>query len=209
MVQESLGQVFQRYRQEEKIKLDKVENDLKISKKVLIALENDDYKNLPDQVYSKNIIKTYAQYLSLDYNKLLALYQPPQEEKVAKNKNEQKVARFSKINFPQLAKIIIVVIIILSLVGYLGFKVKQMFDPPQLVVFEPAQDLIIEQNFITIKGQTEKEAQIYINDKEVAIDDQGQFNLSLDLQKGINDIKISAVKKHSRAQVIMRQVLVQ
>ena len=56
MKNETLGQVFKRYRKAEKLKLDKLEKDLKISQKMLLALENDDYQVLPDELYTRNII---------------------------------------------------------------------------------------------------------------------------------------------------------
>ena len=70
MKNETLGQVFQRYRQAENLRIEQVEKETKISSKMLLAIENDDYLKLPDDLYTKHLIKTYAKYLSLDYNKL-------------------------------------------------------------------------------------------------------------------------------------------
>jgi len=209
MKDESLGQVFKRYREAERIKVEKVEKDTKISKRMILAMEADDYKNLPDDLYTKNIIKTYASYLSLDYNKLLNLYLAGRgkfKQAEVQVENSKKVKIYLT---PQRVRNIIIILIIAALLAYLGFQIYNIYQPPQLILYQPDNNLISSSNFIEIKGKTEKEARVYINEKEVFLDPQGNFSATLDLQKGINLIKISAVKKQGKANTIYRQILVQ
>ncbi len=208
MRQETLGQVFKRYRQADDIKIEKVENDTKISRRMILALENDDYSKMPDDLYIKNIIKNYAKYLSLDYNKLLALYkqkkQLPTKTEEFSSKKEVKVFLT-----PNRVRAILISVIIFILLAYFGFQFSRIFRPPELIINQPEENLITQTNFIEVSGQTEKEARVFINEKEVFLDQNGEFKATLDLQKGLNIIKISAVKKHSKENVIFRQVLVQ
>jgi len=44
---------------------------------------------------------------------------------------------------------------------------------------------------INVSGQTEKEVDLYINDRPLLIDQQGDFSIDLNLQKGENIIKIT------------------
>jgi len=209
MKDETLGQVFKRYREAERIKVEKVETDTKISKRMILAMEADDYKNLPDDLYTKNIIKTYASYLSLDYNKLLNLYlagSGKYKQAEAQIANPKKVKIYLT---PQRVRNIIIIFIIAVLLAYLGFQIDNIYQPPQLIVYQPDKNLISSSNFIEIKGKTEKEARVYINEKEVFLDPQGNFSATLDLQKGLNLIKISAVKKQGKANTVYRQILVQ
>ena len=209
MKEETLGQVFKRYRETERIKVERVEKDTKISKRMLVMIEDDDYQNLPDDLYTKNIIKTYANYLSLDFNKLLNLYE--QSKKIF-SQNQLPITKQQKVKVyltPQRTRNAIILLIILALVGYLGLELKKIYEPPLLVVSRPDKNIITEQNFIEIKGQTEKEARVYINEKEVFLDPQGEFKATLDLQKGLNLITISAVKKQGKANTAYREILVQ
>ena len=207
MAQETVGQVFKRYRQAENCKLEQVEKDTKISTRVLQSLESDDYRSLPDPLYVKHIIKTYANYLALDYNKLLRLY----EEKVAQADYKQEVkAKPVKVYLtPAMVRIALVSLAIIFILAYLGLQLKKIYTPPELTIMQPAQDIKTEQTFIEIKGQTEKEARVYINEKEVFLDSEGYFTAELDLQKGLNYLKISAVKKNSKPNIVYRQILVQ
>ena len=209
MKDETLGQVFRRYREAEKIKVENIEKDTKISKRMILAMEADDYMNLPDDLYTKNIIKTYASYLSLDYNKLLNLYLTGRakfKQDKAQVENPKKVKIYLT---PQRTRNIIIAAIVLGLLGYLGFQLKKVYEPPQLTIFAPANNLVTSQNYIEVKGTTEKEARIFINEKEVYLDAQNNFSATLDLQKGLNIIKISAVNKQGKANTVYRQILVQ
>jgi cytoskeletal protein RodZ len=209
MKDETLGQVFKRYREADNIKIEKVEKDTKISKRMLLALEADDYKNLPDDLYTQNIIKKYANYLSLDYNKLLNLSKATRAGLPLNKAEVQEQQKLKVYVTPQRARNILILLIIIALVVYLGFQIKKIYEPPPLIILQPAKDLITGQNFIEIQGRTEKEARVYINEKEVFLDPAGGFKTTLDLQKGMNLIKISAVKKQGKANTVYREILVQ
>jgi len=209
MKEETLGQVFKRYREAEKIRVEQVEKDTKISKRMILAIEADDFQNLPDDLYTKNIIKTYASYLSLDYNKLLNLYLVSREKYKQNDSQAESLKKIKIYLTPQRIRNIIIIIIIVVLLSYLGLQIYNVYQPPQLVILQPDKNLIISQNYIEIKGKTEKEAQVFINDKEVFLDQQGNFSATLDLQKGMNLIKISAVKKQGKANTVYREILVQ
>ena len=202
-----MGKVFKRYREEAGLKIEQVEKDTKISQRMLLALENDNYDILPEDLYVKNIIKTYAEYLFLDYNKLLNLYRTSRGE----IKDEKfKIKKTNRVYItPQIFRYIVISVIFLILAVYLGLQINNIFTMPDLVVYQPDKNLTTSQNFIEIKGKTEKETRVLINNKEIYIDSNGEFKATLDLQKGLNTIKISASKKHSKENVIFREVLVQ
>ncbi|MBN1325982.1 helix-turn-helix domain-containing protein [Candidatus Falkowbacteria bacterium] len=207
MKEETLGQVFKRYREEARLRIEQVEKDIKISQRMLQAIENDKYDILPEDLYVRNIIKTYADYLSLDYNKLLNLYQENRGEITGNVIKEQKKTRVYIT--PQIFRYIVIGLVILALAIYLGFQINNIFIAPKLEVYQPDKNITILQNFIEVKGFTEKEARVFINDKEIYIGSKGEFKATLDLQKGLNTIKISASKKHSKENIIYREVLVQ
>ncbi len=208
MKDETLGQVFKRYREAEGLKIAQVEKDIKISYRMIEALEKDDYRTLPDEIYIKNIIKTYGRYLSLDYNKLLSLYASAQVQ----NGSAEPLVKAKPIKViltPQRVRNAIIGVVILILVVYLGWQLNNIFQPPQLFVYSPENNLATDKNYIEISGKTEKEARVYINEKEVFLDVNGEFKATLDLQKGMNLIKISAAKKRSKERIIYREILVQ
>jgi cytoskeleton protein RodZ len=61
-----IGRLLEHKRKERGLSLEEVEQATKIRKRYLTGLERDDYAVLPDAVYARGFLKTYANYLGLD-----------------------------------------------------------------------------------------------------------------------------------------------
>lgn len=68
----SLGQALKEARAARGLSLDRVEEETKIRKKYLAALEEDQYHVLPGRVYTKAFLRTYARLLELDVDAVMA-----------------------------------------------------------------------------------------------------------------------------------------
>ena len=81
----TLGEVFREERSRRNLSLQQVEADVKIRKKYLTALEEDDYPALPAPVYARGFVQIYAEYLGLDPVFADKLYQPPERATVVQS----------------------------------------------------------------------------------------------------------------------------
>lgn len=97
---------------------------------------------------------------------------------------------------------------VLAVVAFIGFKVYSIFTPPAMAVLSPQDGLITKENKIEVKGYSVPEAEIIINNKNIYVDGEGKFSADIDLQKGLNLIKIYATKRYSRANEKEIRVLV-
>ncbi|HET9927838.1 MAG TPA: RodZ domain-containing protein, partial [Rubrobacter sp.] len=61
-----IGRLLEHKRKERGLSLEEVEQATKIRKRYLTGLEREDYEVLPDAVYARGFLKTYANYLGLD-----------------------------------------------------------------------------------------------------------------------------------------------
>jgi cytoskeleton protein RodZ len=61
-----IGRLLEQKRKERGLTLEEVEQATKIRKRYLTALERENYAILPDAVYARGFLKTYANYLGLD-----------------------------------------------------------------------------------------------------------------------------------------------
>lgn len=203
----TLGEVLKKYREKNKITIEEFSNITKIPQKVILSLESDDVKSLSSESNVKNYIKIYSRYLKLDEKKLLNLYTTSPDNKISEIKvKKQKKSRIYLT--PRIIKIATILAIAIILISYLIFQVSKIFVNPYLEVTVPHKDLVVTDNFVELRGVTEKEATVYINDKEIYTDSNGYFQITLDLNQGINLIKISSKKKHSKESVIFREILV-
>lgn len=85
-----VGEVLRRTREEKGISLADVEEETKIRRKYIVALENDDFDVLPGKVYVKGFLRNYARFLGLDGEELVGEYQKlfpsrPETEPVLEN----------------------------------------------------------------------------------------------------------------------------
>lgn len=65
-----IGPILEKARKERGLTLEEAEHATKIRKRYLTGLEREDYGVLPDAVYARGFLKTYANYLGLDGEKL-------------------------------------------------------------------------------------------------------------------------------------------
>ena len=72
---ENIGKRLQQARRSKEITLDRVSQETKIGKKYLEALEKEEYDVFPAKVYVVSFIRRYANYLGLDAESLVQIYQ--------------------------------------------------------------------------------------------------------------------------------------
>ncbi len=71
---ETLGSYLKRHRQNQGKDLDEIAHKTRIHASTLRAIEEDNPKALPAEVFARGFVKNYAQYLGLDPNEALAWY---------------------------------------------------------------------------------------------------------------------------------------
>jgi cytoskeleton protein RodZ len=75
-----LGQLLREAREQKGVSLEQVEEATRIRQKFLQALEEGDYGALPAETYVKGFLRTYATYLGLDPEEVMAIYEGRQDE---------------------------------------------------------------------------------------------------------------------------------
>jgi hypothetical protein len=189
---ENLGENLKEARLKRGVSLLKASGETRIATKYLEALEHNQPWLLPGKDYLPKFLKTYCDYLGLDH----PLCQEAADKlqtvsyKSLKNKN-----LFVWSNFISRA---VVIIGIVALSAFLLWRVNEIFRPPQLIVSRPTDGLITVNRQLEVAGTSSREAEIVINNKAVFVDTGGNFSTTVDLQKGLNLIKITAKKRYSR-----------
>lgn len=207
----TVGEVLKEHRENAGMSLRKASSLCQLNQSYLESLENNDYKSLPADVYTRNFLQKYALCLKLNPHTVIQKYNKEKDicqraKRPDKQKKCQKYIQF--FSHPLFLRALLFSIIIIGLLSYLGIKVYQITEPPDLMVFNLEKTLSITEKSLTITGQSEPETQVQINDRQIITDQGGGFSITLDLQKGLNIIKISARKKHSRENVEYFQVVV-
>ncbi|TSC55377.1 MAG: XRE family transcriptional regulator [Parcubacteria group bacterium Gr01-1014_18] len=212
----TLGSTLSEKRESQRADTKTVSRILAIDRKYLDAFENGQYGVLPALVYAKNYLRAYSQYLELDYALLeglflkeLDIYQKSRQQKESAllPRKLDVSALCSLWVIPKMARNISICCIVLFAGYYLARSSQEIFTPPNLALSTPPDNYVTREPTVTISGQTQKEAAVKVNGKLILIDESGNFSESLPLQKGMNLLEISAAKKYSKNNTVIRKIM--
>lgn len=207
---ENLGNKLRQARLFKNLKIETIAKKLNIRQEYLLALEEEQYDKLPNGLYGKKFLKEYVLFLGLKPQEFLDFWRQENETGIINNPFQQKIIKKTQfLIFPKIIKNILISLAILICFLYLFFYFKKIILPPNLVVTQPAKNLVTKENSLLITGQTEKEAEVKINGELVLNNHNGLFSQTVNLKKGLNSLIIKAKKKYSREEIITRQILVE
>lgn len=208
----TVGQVLREARAEKLYSLEEVEKSIKIRKELLLALENDDYNKLPPATFVRGFIKNYSKFLGLDADKLLAIFRRDYE---AKKHPEVVLESFTKpvgdrqvLLTPGRVLGVTVAIIIVGFFVYLWVQYSQFMGAPLLEIESPQDQQTVEIPTILVKGKTDPEVKVAVNNQEVGVDQSGRFQEEIKLSSSANDIIVVATSKFGQSSKVERKVFV-
>jgi hypothetical protein len=163
-------------------------------------------------VHSKGFLKIYSEFLGLDQNEILALWRRDYEKEIElKPKKEFQISReLTKTKFIITPGIIFIVFVVMALTGffsYLFYQYKTYTGVPLLDVYSPSEDITLEKDILDIKGKTDLDSKIYINNEEIILGPDGSFAQSVKLKEGLNTISIKSVNDLNKESEVVRTII--
>lgn len=139
--EETLGSFLKKHRQSQGKDLEEIAHKTRIHASTLRAIEEDNPKALPAEVFARGFVKNYAQYLGLDPNEVLAWYieQNDGDARPTEKINVKEVLAGETLaeakTFPGVRFIVFFIVAgILFLVGYLILNFLNSSAPPADIV---------------------------------------------------------------------------
>lgn len=184
---------------------------INIPSKYIVSLENGQHDNLPGDIYVRAWLKKIASFYEVDANGLLVDYHLEKKinHKINKDiKTENKKAiKSNRFLRPKILRWLVIGGVVLVLLVYLIFEIVNIIFPPYLNITQPSNNFKTKEASVEIIGQTKKEAQLMINGELIALDQEGKFKKAVNLTIGLNNLQISAKKKHSRTKYLELLIL--
>jgi cytoskeletal protein RodZ len=198
-----LGEVLRAAREAKFIDLARVERDTKIRLRYLSALEQGNYRDLPDAVYARGFLRNYGLYLGLDPEYLVDLYRL--ETGSADDRRATQIRRRSAgvrqgrslvVSSGAVAAAILTVFVA-ALVVYIVGEIVTFARTPELRVTDPAGDVAAYRAAeYTIVGVTEPNSTITTEglrqNPSATADATGAFSVTVGLVPGVNVITLVA-----------------
>ncbi|HSR89139.1 MAG TPA: helix-turn-helix domain-containing protein [Candidatus Udaeobacter sp.] len=205
-----VGERLKKEREKQGLSLDDICQKSRIPLKYLEAIELGHFKELPQtKAHRLAYIREYAEDLNL--NPASLLYQFSQESDLTDDipSHPRRALAFGSLSsLTNIFKNIGAVILLAGFIGYLAWQVNGVLQLPKLIVYTPTDGYISSKPTTLVQGETEKEVRLTVNGKDVMANDDGKFEIPLDLSNGVNTITISAIKKHGKVTTITRNIIV-
>lgn len=209
----TLGDRLRLLRDDAGVSVEDVGKKINVNPKYLTAIEESRYRDVPGLVYARQFVRRYAEMLETDVDMAMSIFEQ-EYVVVTKAKPNDRPLLTQRVSTEfhwsrRHARLIAASIIVILVLGYIGVQAAKNFLPPQLHVSEPTRDISTKSVTIVVAGTTDQNATVTINDQDVQTSGDGKFRESIDLHIGLNTLKISAIKKHSSARIVTRQVIVE
>jgi cytoskeletal protein RodZ len=208
----TVGEVLKETRELKNLTLDQVSHATRIQKKYLLAIEKNDFKQIPTQEYAKGYVKNYSDFLGLNARNILAFLRRQTREVPKSVLLPQKASgplRKSRfILTPGRFVVIVVVVLLLSFISYFFLQYQRLQLPPTLIVQEPKDQQVIQAQRIDVLGATDPSATISINGVGVLVRSDGKFFDQVQLFPGENTISITATSRYGKTASVTKVVQV-
>lgn len=198
----TVGEILRTQREKKGLSFEQVEEETKIQQKYLQAVEQNNWSVFSSQVYITGILRAYAQFLEVNPEKALAYFRREYDKKERHLDFKQKLSSLGFL--PESKKIMIGISVLLCILfgSYFIYQFVQYFSPPQVRILSPQQDSFLNVERITLVGETEPEAEVYILDNEVFLDENGVFEFDIPLEKGTNTVDIKIIGANGQETIL-------
>src|SRR3990167_1031920 len=174
----TLGERLKKIRSDRRVSIGEIAKSTKIQTRYLEYLEDGHYDKLPADVYVRGFLRHYAQFFDLAPETFIRLYE--RERGIQQNITQGKGAE--------------------------SIYQRQWFS--RLVIMEPQDGITIEQSEIVVRGRTDQDAQVFLNDQAVLVGLDGVFSQQVDLHSGVNIITIKSISRFQKKETT-RSVTIQ
>ena len=204
----NLAEFLKEKRKNKNLNLDKLSDLTKIQIYHLEALEAGQFEKLPPSIYRAGIFKRLAKFLDVDKNEIIQMYQQEIQPVGISSYNENIIKPKKNSYFVLTQKKIVIflgILLLILLSAYLCYQFKFLVGPPNLAV-DPKEDMIIQQESLTIRGKTDSGVDLTINGENVYVASDGNFSKEVQLANGINIVEVKVVNNFGKSTKIVRQI---
>jgi len=207
---QTLGELLQSGRVKTKLTLTQLSHQTKIPLKTLVHLERNHFTKLPAPTYIQGFVKNYAQAVGLDPAKTLSVlkrdYDRHQAEKIVPQGLAQPLNQ-SFFSSTLGRNLLAGGAVLLILTFYLGFTVFRLYQPPKISLTQPqeAQEVKIP---VLIKGKTDRDANLTLNDKTINLESDGSFTTIYNNDPGVHELKFTSTSRRQKQTELTLHVII-
>jgi len=216
----TLGEQLRAQRERKGITLEQAAADTRIREKFLTALEGGDYASLPGAVYTRGFLRNYAEYLDLETDELVVLFQqerggaPPEPTPKRTFKPYRPVVHQSLIFRPVVFVPVLIIAFVGSFLGYMYYQFTTFATLPKLEITDPSTDGLAASSDLLVHGITVPGARVTVtlipgpDFVDIHSGDDGSFDARVVLSPGSNHVLVE-VQSAGKTNKVIRTILYQ
>lgn len=185
--------LLQTARLDREFTLDEISKKTKISLRYLQAFESENICQLPDEPYCSLMLQEYATFLGLKPDVIVSIFRRDYAKK-----NNQCIKKTNIFSFtPQFTYVATIILLTIIFASYLFFEYIKFNRPPNLVVNWPENISKV----VEIKGTTDVESTLKINQSLVVVDQNGNFFKKIDISSSEAKIIVESISPSGKSTI--------
>jgi cytoskeletal protein RodZ len=214
----SLGEQLRAQRERKAITLEQAAADTRIREKFLKALEEGDYPSLPGAVYTRGFLRNYSDYLDLETDELVVLYQqerggaPPEPAPKKTFKPYRPVVHHGLIFRPVVFVPVLIIAFVGSFLGYMYYQFTTFATLPRLELTAPSKDGLAASADLIVRGITVPDRRVTVTVLpggeflDLHSDADGAFAAKVVLSPGSNHVLVQVQDAAGKTNQVNRTI---
>lgn len=201
----TVGKFLKEARLKKKYSLAFLEGKTKIKKEFIAAIEDEDWRALPEFPVISGFVKSLASYLKLETKFIGALLKrdyPPKALAISPKPDVTETMFWT----PKHTFFVGIAVILVLVVGYLGLEYYQFLSPPHLEILEPKEGAVVKTREVIVSGKTDPDAVLVISNQPVLLEEDGKFVAKIEIFEKTESIVVSAKARSGKETVITRKI---
>jgi len=208
----TVGEILSTKRKELGLSLDDIEEETKIRRKYLEAIEKNEFSRIAEGPIVKGFVRNYSLALGLSPENILAIFRRDFRE----NEKGQIVPRgmiepLDEKNFwwtPKTTVVTATAILIATVIIFFTRQYLSFFSAPPLEISSPKEGQVSKEK-VVVSGKTDKDATVKIDGALVSIAEDGSFKEEIVLPRGENVVTVESANRQDKKRVINIKIKVE
>jgi cytoskeletal protein RodZ len=208
----TVGNLLKSAREKHQLTLDQIAAHTKISKKYLIAIEDNDFHQLPPAAFSKGFLHTYAAIVGVDPKMVLAIFRRDFDQdskgRIIPRSLIDPIKQAPAGLTPNRLGLIFTIAGSLLVAGFFLIQIISFSAKPPLSLDEPSDKAVLVSPVI-VRGKTSPQSVVTVNNKNVLVSATGDFTTQLDLTPGEHTLIIASESRNNKKTVAERIIYIE
>lgn len=205
----TIGELIRKKRKEKKLSRKSLEKKTKIKEEFIKAIEKEAWRKLPERAVVAGFVKNIAKTLDMDQKQATALFRRdyPPDKNLRVNPKPDVSSEFTW--SPKWTFFVGVFVVVLIILGYLGFQYSNFIQPPKLTLEMPAETQVVTEKNLVVEGTTDPDASVLVNNQPVIVDESGNFRTQVEIYEGTEEIVVMATSRSGKETKVVRKINVE